>query len=117
VVGAVAKPLCEWPVTLAGVRDVDYDLVHGGLDVPVDLVPVLGDDRDLVDLVQKPFGQRSSSAGVASRPAKTPKFTRTSIAGSSRSSTMNAIGSSSMGVAYPGSAKGHTFGGSLRTCV
>ena len=75
----------------AAVRDLDDHLVNGRFDVLVDLVPLLGDDRDLADLVEQELGQPIQLGRVASRPAKTPKLTRTSIAGCSRPATMNAI--------------------------
>lgn len=37
--------------------DLDSYLVHGRLGTRVDLVPLLGDDRDLADLVEQPLGE------------------------------------------------------------
>ena len=46
------------------------DLVHGRLDAPVGLEPLLGNDRDLADFVEQPRRRTKSPAPRALRPAR-----------------------------------------------
>ena len=48
-------------------RELDPNLVHRRLDAGVDLVPLLGDDRHLADLVEQPLGEAGRSRPASPR--------------------------------------------------
>ncbi len=67
--------------------DLDHDLMQRRLDVVAELVALLRDDRERRRRSSRSRRARSSiSAGVALRPANTPKLTRTSRRGLVRES-------------------------------